>query len=121
MFLIGKRACWSFLCVAGFLLGSSSPILALTDFVEFESGAVRPIAMSVDGTQLFVTNIPDNRLEIFDVTVSGLVHSGSVPVGMEPRFGCGPFPQRSLGGQPSLGQRQHHRPLGYTTPGRYGH
>ena len=84
MFLIGKRACWSFLCVAGFLLVSSSPVVAVTDFVAFESGPVKPMAMSADGTQLFVTNIPDNRLEIFDVTPTGLAYSGSVPVGMEP-------------------------------------
>jgi len=53
-------------------------------FVEFESGQVRPLALSPDGTKLYAVNTPDNRLEIFDVSVLGLTHSGSVPVGMEP-------------------------------------
>ncbi|XYI04129.1 YncE family protein [Sorangium sp. So ce1128] len=55
-----------------------------TPFVAFESGPVRPIALSSDGTRLFVTNIPDNRLEIFDVDRAGLHHAASVPVGLEP-------------------------------------
>src|SRR5262245_53323831 len=46
-----------------------------TPFVEFESGPVRPIALSSDGSKLFVTNIPDNRLEIFDVDGDGLHHA----------------------------------------------
>ena len=57
---------------------------AQTSFIEFESGHVRPIAMSPDGSQVFAVNTPDNTLEIFDVSGSGLTHTGSVPVGMEP-------------------------------------
>lgn len=53
-------------------------------FVNFESGQVRPLAISPDGTTVFATNTPDNRLEIFDVSGGTLVHSGSVVVGMEP-------------------------------------
>lgn len=53
-------------------------------FVNFESGQVRPLAISPDGTTVFATNTPDNRLEIFDVSGGTLVHSGSVAVGMEP-------------------------------------
>ena len=53
-------------------------------FVNFESGQVRPLALSPDGSRLFATNTPDNRLEIFSVTASGLSHTGSVPVGLEP-------------------------------------
>src|SRR5262249_29119338 len=54
-------------------------------FVEFESGQVRPLALSPDQTRLFAVNTPDNRLEIFAVGGSGgLVHTGSVPVGLEP-------------------------------------
>ena len=40
--------------------------------------------MSPDGTRLFVTNTPDDRLEIFSVAAGGLTHVGSVPVGLEP-------------------------------------
>ncbi|MGB5324250.1 MAG: hypothetical protein WBN40_02345 [Pseudomonadales bacterium] len=50
----------------------------------FESGHVRPLALSPDGSKLFAVNTPDNRLEIFDVSVDGLAHSASVPVGLEP-------------------------------------
>jgi DNA-binding beta-propeller fold protein YncE len=53
-------------------------------FVTFESGQVRPLALSPDGTTLFAVNTPDNRLEIFDVTSGTPVHTGSVAVGMEP-------------------------------------
>jgi YVTN family beta-propeller protein len=54
------------------------------DYVLFESGPVRPVALSADGSELFSVNIPDNRLEIFDVTEAGLIARASVPVGMEP-------------------------------------
>ena len=53
-------------------------------FTLFETGQVRPLALSPDGTRLFAVNTPDNRLEIFDVGVGSLTHVGSVPVGLEP-------------------------------------
>jgi len=53
-------------------------------FVAFESGQVRPLALSPDGSRLFAVNTPDNRLEILAVTASGLTHLESVPVGLEP-------------------------------------
>src|SRR5215475_11853862 len=64
------------------LLGLASSVRA--SFVTFESGQVRPLALSPDGTRLFAVNTPDDRLEIFDVTASGLTHRESVPVGLEP-------------------------------------
>ena len=55
------------------------------DFVAFESGPVRPMAKSPNGAKLFVTNTPDNRLEIFNIDVNGnLTSAGSVRVGLEP-------------------------------------
>src|SRR4030095_16236612 len=54
------------------------------NFVNFESGQVRPLALSADGTRLFAVNTPDNRLEIFTVGGGGLTHTASVPVGLEP-------------------------------------
>ena len=57
---------------------------AQPSFITFESGQVRPIALSPDGSQVFAVNTPDNRLEIFSVTAGSLTHTGSVPVGMEP-------------------------------------
>jgi sugar lactone lactonase YvrE len=57
---------------------------AAASFTTFETGQVRPLAMSPDGTRLFAANTPDNRLEIFAVSTGGLTHLGSVPVGLEP-------------------------------------
>ena len=54
------------------------------DFPVFESGQVRPLALSADGLQLYAVNTPDNRLEIYSVGDSGLLHQQSVDVGMEP-------------------------------------
>ncbi len=62
----------------------AGPAWAASPFVLFESGQVRPLAQSPDGTKLFAVNTPDNRLEIFDVGVGSLTHVASVPVGLEP-------------------------------------
>src|SRR5438552_2228069 len=64
------------------LLAAAPPLGA--SFVTFESGQVRPLALSPDGSRLFAVNTPDDRLEIFDVLAGGLSHAGSVPVGLEP-------------------------------------
>ncbi len=54
-------------------------------FTTFESGHVRPLALSPNGRQLYVVNTPDSRLEIFDVKPNGkLEHRTSVTVGLEP-------------------------------------
>src|SRR5262245_30448098 len=55
-------------------------------FVNFESGHVRPLATSPDGTRLFAVNTPDNRLEIYNITAGapGLTLAGEVAVGLEP-------------------------------------
>ncbi len=53
-------------------------------FTLFESGQVRPLALSADGRFLYATNTPDNRLEIFLVRPAGLEPVASVPVGLEP-------------------------------------
>jgi len=53
-------------------------------YTLFESGPVRPLCLSPSGSRLFAVNIPDGRLEIYDVVGSGLKHIQSVPVGLEP-------------------------------------
>ncbi|MBO0721476.1 MAG: hypothetical protein J2P41_11680 [Blastocatellia bacterium] len=53
-------------------------------FVEFESGQVRPLAISPDKTRLFAVNTPDGMLEIFGITPAGLSLQARVPVGLEP-------------------------------------
>ena len=62
----------------------ATPAVAQTSFVAFESGHVRPITLSPNGSKLFAVNTPDNTLEIFDVGAGGLTFAASVPVGMEP-------------------------------------
>jgi DNA-binding beta-propeller fold protein YncE len=53
-------------------------------FTEFESGPVRPLAMSPNGARLFAVNTPDNTLEIFGITSEGITLQARVPVGLEP-------------------------------------
>jgi YVTN family beta-propeller protein len=67
------------------LLALATPARGQSSFVTFESGQVRPLALSPDRSRLFAVNTPDNRVEIFDVDGSGgLTHGGSVVVGLEP-------------------------------------
>lgn len=63
---------------------SPSTSSAAPPFVEFESGQVRPIAMSADRSKLFAVNTPNGTLEIFNITPDGLALQSRVPVGLEP-------------------------------------
>ena len=58
--------------------------VAEAQFTTFESGQVRPLALSAGAARLFAANTPDNRVEIFDVEGDGLRHVESVDVGLEP-------------------------------------
>ena len=69
--------------LAGALLLSGTGVAAVS-FVTFESGPVRPLALSPSGLKLFAVNTPDNRLEVFDVHGGSLSHAHAIPVGMEP-------------------------------------
>jgi DNA-binding beta-propeller fold protein YncE len=53
-------------------------------FTLFESGQVRPLALSPSGKFLFATNTPDGRLEVFRIQNDGLELQASIPVGLEP-------------------------------------
>ena len=64
--------------------GAEGTAGAAPAFTAFESGQVRPLALSPNGQRLFAVNTPDNRLEIYNVTKDGLEHRASVPVGLEP-------------------------------------
>src|SRR5262249_40821233 len=66
------------------LLGVVPLAGAALGFTLFESGQVRPLALAPNGPWLFAVNTPDNRLEVFHITGSGLEHRTSVPVGLEP-------------------------------------
>ncbi|HYC24164.1 MAG TPA: hypothetical protein VEI94_15760 [Candidatus Bathyarchaeia archaeon] len=67
-----------------FSLGSRSAAVAADDFVNFESGQVRPLALSVDGNTLYAINTPDNRVEVFAIGTGSLTHVADVEVGLEP-------------------------------------
>ncbi len=71
------RRIWIVLCLSWAGLSEAS-------YVNFETVPSRPLALSPDGSTLFAVNTPDNRLEIFTITNEGLLHQGSVPVGLEP-------------------------------------
>ena len=53
-------------------------------YTLFESGQVRPLALSPTKDRLYAINTPDNALEVFDVTDDGLTHVTTIPVGLEP-------------------------------------
>ncbi|MCI0507510.1 MAG: hypothetical protein L0Z73_15555 [Gammaproteobacteria bacterium] len=64
--------------------GGGTPTPEAYNFVAFETGQVRPLAMSPDGNSLYAVNTPNSTLEIYSITDTGLQHSATVPVGMEP-------------------------------------
>lgn len=65
---------------AWMVLLSVSVAAEAPSFLTFETGQVRPVAMSPDGMQLFAVNTPDSRLEIFDIDPNGaLNHVAAVP------------------------------------------
>ncbi len=61
-----------------------SPAKPSSPYTLFESGQVRPLALSPDKRHLFAVNTPDNRIEVFRIQKQGLVHTASIPVGLEP-------------------------------------
>ncbi|MGH8516990.1 MAG: YncE family protein, partial [Panacagrimonas sp.] len=75
---------WALAGIALLCVTASLPARSGSSFTLFESGQVRPLALSPDGRHLFAVNTPDNRLEIFRVHKHGLRHIDSVPVGLEP-------------------------------------
>jgi DNA-binding beta-propeller fold protein YncE len=59
-------------------------MLKSTGYTLFESGPVRPLALTPDGSTLLVANAPDNRLDIYDVSTATPQIKSSIPVGLEP-------------------------------------
>jgi sugar lactone lactonase YvrE len=82
----GDRSTFATLAAFAVLVGSGGPASAQPagEFVNFESGHVRPLALSPDGSRLFAVNTPDNRLAIYTVSAGGLALAAEVPVGLEP-------------------------------------
>src|SRR4051794_8824603 len=53
------------------------------EYTLFEAGPVRPIAVLTDGV-VAVTNVPDDRVELFRVQRGDVTPCGSVKVGLRP-------------------------------------
>ena len=68
----------------GRVLRKADTATAQSSYTLFESGPVRPLALSPSGKLLFAANTPDNCLEVFRVLPHQLDHRGSIPVGLEP-------------------------------------
>ncbi|WP_437573480.1 hypothetical protein [Sorangium sp. So ce887] len=77
-----SRAAFATTLIAG--LSICPEAIATPSYRLFESGQVRPLALSPSGKLLFAVNTPDNRLEVFAVNTGGLTHRASIPVGLEP-------------------------------------
>ncbi len=75
--------------VSGTKGGGTGPIgtgnaPAIGKYTHFETGHSRPMALSADGSKLYVVNSPDARVEVFDVSGATPVLKESIPVGMQP-------------------------------------
>jgi len=81
-----SKALFAATLTAGLSAGfdASATTTTTPSYTLFESGQVRPLALSPSGKLLFAVNTPDNRLEVFAVKAGGLIHRGSIPVGLEP-------------------------------------
>lgn len=65
--------------------GVQAPPPSPPEQVVFEAGPVRPITLTPSGDKLIVTNMPDHRIEVFDVGPDGvLTHDRDIVVGMVP-------------------------------------
>ncbi len=78
-----RHAGAALLC-AGAVSAVCNQAAASDNYTLFETGQVRPLALSPSGRLLFAVNTPDARLEIFVIAGQKLVHVESVPVGLEP-------------------------------------
>ncbi len=72
-----------------FLVAGPAPTLhsstnAVTDFSNFETIPVHPLALTPDGTRLLALNVPDARLEVFTIGAAGITSAAEIPVGLEP-------------------------------------
>jgi hypothetical protein len=74
------------ICVAAFALamGAVGARAGITNFVNFETAPVHPGALGPDGHTLAVCNLPDGRVELFDVASGVPTPVGSVAVGLDP-------------------------------------
>ena len=67
----------------GTRLDGPRPVAEPREFVTFESGQVRPLALDPAAGKLFAVNTPDGRVEVLD-TNGSLTLTDSITVGLEP-------------------------------------
>lgn len=84
MFKRVLRVCACVTLVSPLAAYSQDNIPNNSSYTLFESGQVRPLALSPNGKMLFAVNTPDNHLEVYDTTGPSLKHCGSLSVGLEP-------------------------------------
>ncbi|MBL8877695.1 MAG: hypothetical protein JNG88_01140 [Phycisphaerales bacterium] len=63
---------------------ATSSAVAQNTFVNWENHPIHPTEITPDGTRLLVTNTPDARIEVFDITGQRPRHLMSIPVGIDP-------------------------------------
>src|SRR4030095_17221497 len=78
----GRTGYWRYAAAAVLALGLMPIPAHAASFMTFESGQVRPLALSPDGTRLYAVNTPDDRLALLHVTSRGLVHHRAVHLGL---------------------------------------
>ena len=64
--------------------GVAKTAVPVSDFTNFESAHVHPIDLTPDGTKLLAVNTANNSLEVFTLSAAGMVHSATIPVGLDP-------------------------------------
>jgi YVTN family beta-propeller protein len=82
--LIQRRRDFAGLLVVGAIPWLSAFSVFGASFINFETAPTHPMALSTDNQVLAVCNLPDNRVELFDVTSGLPVPLGDVPVGLDP-------------------------------------
>jgi YVTN family beta-propeller protein len=65
-------------------LASAQAQFTTTNFFNWETAPVHPVALSPDATRLAVCNLPDGRVELLNVSSGAPVSVASIPVGLDP-------------------------------------
>lgn len=78
------RRCAFLPVLSVFFAGSLFAAADIQNFINFETAPVHPAALSPNGRTLAICNLPDNRVELFDVSSGVPVATDSVFVGLDP-------------------------------------
>ena len=67
-----------------FYVCNSSAQVTITNFFNWETAPVHPVELSPDGIHLAVCNLPDARIEVFDISGGKPGALTNIPVGLDP-------------------------------------